>query len=728
MNKHLDMDIFDFDESLKNIPIPNREQYIKAFISKVNDFIERLRWTVWFFLNPKTKEDNFENYKFKTAKSAPLIKELVPFENDLFSLVQNIEFDGRTRNTPFQKKLTAKVKEINQSEDVFLLADKTSNIYKVTPEKYNKLLQENITKDYKKASDEDVMNVNLEAKSITKSLKIDDRVECMSETTAFITLKDHKNNFVNAPKCRLINPAKSEVGKISKQILNEINYKVKRILSLKQWRNTDEVISWFKNITNKDTRSFLQFDIIEFYPSITEKLLDDAFSFASATIGVNLSKQDIDIVKNSRKSFLFSENRDENTVWVKNKGNFDVTMGAYDGAELCELIGLFMLSKIQEKFPEIEVGLYRDDGLATYSSRLPGPKIERMRKDFHELFGIHGLKITIDASMKSVNFLDINLDLCNGTYKPYRKPNDKPLYLNIGSNHPKSVKNAIPTSVNKRLSNISSSPDQFRKAAPEYQKALNNSGYNHVLAYEKESDVDKENKGIKRMIKTMRKRKIVWFNPPFNAEVKTNVGKKFLELIDKHFPPDHKLRRVVNRNCIKLSYSCMKNMKQIIQSHNNKIMTKFHNSKPSNQPTNDKLCNCRKEQCPLDGKCQSGPMIYKATIRGGPSTKVYVGCTENYKKRLGNHKQSFKNNSLRNSTCLSKYVWANGLNPNPDISWELVRHAWPYKPGGRMCDLCLTEKMVILDENKKNKHLCLNQRNESTDRCVHKLKFRLSRL
>ena len=98
------------------------------------------------------------------------------------------------------------------------------------------------------------------------------------------------------------------------------------------------------------------------------------------------------------------------------------------------------------------------------------------------------------------------------------------------------------------------------------------------------------------------------------------------------------------------------------------------------------------------------------------------------KKRLGNHKQSFKNNKLSNSTCLSKYVWANGLNPSPDISWELVRHAWPYKPGGRVCDLCLTEKMVILDENKKNRYVCLNQRNESTDRCVHKLKFRLSRL
>ena len=143
----------------------------------------------------------------------------------------------------------------------------------------------------------------------------------------------------------------------------------------------------------------------------------------------------------------------------------------------------------------------------------------------------------------------------------------------------------------------------------------------------------------------------------------------------------------------------------------------------------ERPCNCRKkDECPLDNKCRTGPMVYKATITGGPSKKVYIGCTEDYKQRLANHKMSFKNSGQKNATCLSRYIWANGLNPNPNISWELVKHAWPYKPGGRVCDLCLSEKMIILTENKQNKHMCLNQRNESTDRCVHKLKYRLSRL
>ena len=262
---------------------------------------------------------------------------------------------------------------------------------------------------------------------------------------------------------------------------------------------------------------------------------------------------------------------------------------------------------------------------------------------------------------------------------------------------------------------------------------MHNSGHRHNLVYEEETEKEKEDKDIKKLVEKVRKRNVVWFNPPYNAEVKTNVGKKFLQLIDKHFPPTHKLRKVVNRNCIKISYSCMKNMRQIIQAHNHKIMAQFHEKNVTTtvepqRPLADKTCNCRKkEDCPLDNKCLTGPMIYKAVVSGGPTQKVYIGCTEDYKKRLANHKMSFKNSGQKNATCLSKYVWGQKLNPLPNIKWELVRHAWPYKPGARSCDLCLCEKLTILAENKKNKQACLNKRNESTDRCVHKLKFRLNR-
>ena len=54
------------------------------------------------------------------------------------------------------------------------------------------------------------------------------RTEKIAKQQAFIALKDHKDNFANHPTCRLINPAKSELGKVSKQILDNINSKIRK--------------------------------------------------------------------------------------------------------------------------------------------------------------------------------------------------------------------------------------------------------------------------------------------------------------------------------------------------------------------------------------------------------------------------------------------------------------------------------------------------------------------
>ena len=66
---------------------------------------------------------------------------------------------------------------------------------------------------------------------------------------AFISLKDHQENFENNPKCRLINPAKSDSGKISKLILEKVNTHLRAILNVNQWRNTQNVIEWFDNLS-----------------------------------------------------------------------------------------------------------------------------------------------------------------------------------------------------------------------------------------------------------------------------------------------------------------------------------------------------------------------------------------------------------------------------------------------------------------------------------------------
>ena len=93
-------------------------------------------------------------------------------------------------------------------------------------------------------------------------------------------MKDHKENFENNPKCRLLNPAKSELGKVSKRILARIVKSVKEKTMFNHWQNTDSVLRWFKELENKQTMSFIQFDICEFYPSISEDLLRKAIDFA----------------------------------------------------------------------------------------------------------------------------------------------------------------------------------------------------------------------------------------------------------------------------------------------------------------------------------------------------------------------------------------------------------------------------------------------------------------
>ena len=237
----------------------------------------------------------------------------------------------------------------------------------------------------------------------------------MAKQHAFITLKDHKDNFENNPTCRLINPAKSNMGLINKQILECINNRVRSLTNANQWKNTHSVIDWFKQLQNKNSLTFVLFDIVEFYPSISETLLTDALNYASQY--VTITEQDRSIIFHARKSLLF----DKENPWVKcnNSFLFDVTMGSFDGAEVCKLVGLFMLNKLSQKFRNNgNIGLYRDDGLAAF--RNMGPRTaDRIRQQFSEIFHQEGLKITVTANMKIINFLDITLKLLNGKFYPY---------------------------------------------------------------------------------------------------------------------------------------------------------------------------------------------------------------------------------------------------------------------------------------------------------------------
>ena len=156
-----------------------------------------------------------------------------------------------------------------------------------------------------------------------------------------------------------------------------------------------------------------------------------------------------------------------------------------------------------------------------------------------------------------------------------------------------------------------------------------------------------------------RKRKESFFNPPYNMNVKTNIGAKFLKLIDDSFPPGHPLKKIFNRNTIKLSYRCTPNIGKVISSRNAKLL-----ADPPAQ--NKKTCSCRRNKvCPLGKKCLSKNIVYKATIKQenrNQKIETYTGLTCNtFKSRLSTHKNSFKNEDA-NQTALSNRIRSNQEN------------------------------------------------------------------
>ena len=108
----------------------------------------------------------------------------------------------------------------------------------------------------------------------------------------------------------------------------------------------------------------MQMDDKEFYPSISQDLLNRALDIASAYDNDNITKDERNIIIHAKNSILVHK---QHTWQKKGDTTFDVTMGSYDGAETCELVGSFLLSQLQNL--DVNIGLYRDDGLAISKAR-----------------------------------------------------------------------------------------------------------------------------------------------------------------------------------------------------------------------------------------------------------------------------------------------------------------------------------------------------------------------
>ena len=111
-----------------------------------------------------------------------------------------------------------------------------------------------------------------------------------------------------------------------------------------------------------------------------------------------------------------------------------------------------------------------------------------------QVFREHNLSITIEVGLSRVDFLDVTMDLEKETYKLYRKPGDRTVYVNSWSNHPHSVLKNIPTGINRRLCEISSSTEVFLEAVQPYQVELDKCGYQEKLVWMEEGDLQQRKK------------------------------------------------------------------------------------------------------------------------------------------------------------------------------------------------------------------------------------------
>ena len=241
----------------------------------------------------------------------------------------------------------------------------------------------------------------------------------------------------------------------------------------------------------------------------------------------------------------------------------------------------------------MRVGLYRDDGII-YTPESNGPKTSSIQKKIIRAFKLLCLRIQIASNLKIIDFLDVTLNLNNGTFKPFSKNDSAPRHINISSNHPWSVLRQIPNAVNQRINRLCSCKKIFEESKGRYDDALKDSGFQGRLEYltpvDLTSRVKSNNGGTRTLIKVgeiinnsshakrrwkNRNRKVVWFNPPFCRLANINVGKYFLHLLDKHFNGDNPLSRIFNRNTVKISNSCTKNMYSILSNHNRRLLNEL---------------------------------------------------------------------------------------------------------------------------------------------------------
>ena len=202
---------------------------------------------------------------------------------------------------------------------------------------------------------------------------------------------------------------------------------------------------------------------------------------------------------------------------------FDVTMGAYDVAEVCELVETFSLASVY---------------IMTTGCQYLKTQLERIKKSLQKTFKDFVLEIVAECNLRIVNYLDVTLNLNDGSFRPCDKPDDIIQYINKEFNHPPNLIKHLPASIEKRLSNNSFDEKIFQESAIYYEDSLNKAGYIDKAAYHAPSASNQANKNKNRQ------RNVIWFNLPCSKNITTRIGQSFLYLTDIYFPKNHTFNKI----------------------------------------------------------------------------------------------------------------------------------------------------------------------------------------
>ena len=179
-----------------------------------------------------------------------------------------------------------------------------------------------------------------------------------------------------------------------------------------------------------------------------------------------------------------------------------------------------------------------DDQLSTM-------QLIKTEKQIAGVFKGSGLSVTMKCNPKLVDFLDVTFDPVDEICKSYRKPNNKPLYIKKHCNHPPNISKQLPKSNEKRICEASSNIDVLNRSIKIYNDALHESNFKETLQFvipaPKNNDENQKRK---------RKRNTICFNRPYSKNIKTVIGKTFLQPLSKHFHKDYQMHIIFHKNTV----------------------------------------------------------------------------------------------------------------------------------------------------------------------------------